>query len=194
MKKSPVLLVFVVSLTLLAACMPVQPEPPVDVTSAEWKIQNATSAAPAAIAKDAAVLDWPASPDAPPMELRAGTNGWTCLPDGPLSPGNDPMCLDGAWMQWIAAFVAGEDPALDHVGFAYMLQGGSDPSNTDPFAQGPAVGEDWVDSGPHIMVVSPDPLDPAVYSTDHTAPGPYIMWAGTPYEHLMVPVADMSME
>jgi hypothetical protein len=163
---------------------------PVEMPAAqpsEDRIANALSAAPAAVAEGAAVMDFDASGL---IELRPGSNGWTCVPDGPLSPGNDPMCLDAAWMEWLAAYVAGEDPAPSRVGIAYMLQGGSDASNTDPLAQEPEVGADWVDTGPHIMVLSPEPLDPAIFSTDHSAPGPYIMWAGTPYEHLMVPITE----
>ena len=38
-------------------------------------------------------------------------------------------------------FVAGEEPNTQVVGLAYMLQGGSDASNTDPFATEPAEGE-----------------------------------------------------
>jgi hypothetical protein len=26
--------------------------------------------------------------------LRKGTGEWTCVPDYPSTPGNDPMCLD----------------------------------------------------------------------------------------------------
>ena len=30
--------------------------------------------------------------------------------------------------------------------------------------------------------------DPSVYSSDANSGTPWIMWAGTPYEHLMIPV------
>jgi hypothetical protein len=40
------------------------------------------------------------------------------------------------------------------------------------------------------MVVVPGELDPTLFTTDHTSGLPYIMWAGTPYEHIMMPVAD----
>src|SRR5437773_1039686 len=56
-------------------------------TDAE-KIRSAMSAGPAVIAKDATIMDMPSM-----KVLRKGTNGWTCIPDGP-SPGVDPMCLD----------------------------------------------------------------------------------------------------
>ncbi len=72
-----------------------------------------------------------------------------------------------------------------------MLQEGSDASNTDPFATEPAEGEEWVNSPAHIMILLPGDLDPAVFSTDHDAGGAWIMWAGTPYEHIMMAMEDM---
>jgi hypothetical protein len=42
------------------------------------------------------------------------------------------------------------------------------------------------------MIISPDDLDPAVYSTDPHSGGPWIMFGGTPAEHLMVPVTEPS--
>ncbi len=47
---------------------------------------------------------------------------------------------------------------------------------------------DWVTSPPHTMVFPTGKLDPAIYGTNPKKGGPWIMWAGTPYEHLMVPV------
>jgi hypothetical protein len=73
---------------------------------------------------------------------------------------------------------------------AYMLQGGSDASNTDPFATEPAPGDAWMASPPHVMILLPEAIDQTVFTTDHANGGPWVMWAGTPYEHLMVPVAE----
>ena len=47
-------------------------------------IQNAMSAGPSSISSDAAILDWDLN------VIREGSNGWTCLPDRPDTPGNDP--------------------------------------------------------------------------------------------------------
>lgn len=154
----------------------------------EWKIQNAMSAAPDAISKDATVLDWPAKEGDAMKNLRAGTNTWTCLPDTPTSPGNDPICVDEMAMQWFAAYMSQESPKIAQAGIGYMLQGGSDPSNTDPFATEPKAGESWVTAPPHIMVFPASKLDAKVYGTDPMGGRPWIMWAGTPYEHLMIPV------
>jgi hypothetical protein len=74
-----------------------------------------------------------------------------------------------------------------------MLQGESAASNTDPFATEPAAGEDWLVDPPHVMLLLPGDLDQTGFSTDHDPSEPYIMWAGTPYEHIMVPVAEGEM-
>lgn len=153
----------------------------------EWKIQNAMSAAPLHISEDATILDWPGA-DGKLPELRKGTSGWTCLPDYPVSPGNDPICVDAMAMQWFGSYIAQKPPKLAQVGIGYMLQGGSDPSNTDPFAAEPALGEDWVTTPPHIMIFPSGDLDEKVYGTNHEGGHPWVMWANTPYAHLMVPV------
>lgn len=154
----------------------------------DTKIQSAMSAAPMAITKDATILDFPTEAGASFVELRPGTNGWTCFPDWSATPGNDPMCLDKSFMQWNDALATGTEPNITTPGLAYMLQGGSDASNTDPLALEPAPGEDWVSTPPHVMLLYPDKLDMTLFSTDHHYGGPYVMWAGTPYEHIMMPI------
>lgn len=153
------------------------------------KIESAMSAAPPAISAAAQILDNAVDDAGKYLVLREGSNGWSCFPDIPASPGNDPACYDATWMDWNYAFLAGEDPEPAVPGLAYMLQGGSDPSNTDPMATEPAPGEDWVASPPHVMLLLPDALDQDAFSTDHDSGQPYIMWAGTPYEHIMMPIA-----
>jgi hypothetical protein len=156
---------------------------------AQAKIEDAMSAAPAAIAKDATILDLKQDANGKFVVLREGSNGWTCFPDFPNSPTDDPMCLDQTWMKWMDALVAKKDPNITAPGIAYMLQGGTDASNTDPDASAPAAGEDWVASPPHIMILMPGKIDQSVFSTDPHSGGPWIMWPGTPYEHIMMPVA-----
>ena len=154
------------------------------------KIAGALSAAPAAIAEGAAVMDWPGEPGGEMTQLRPGTNEWMCLPDSPGSPRNDPMCLDANFRAWIEAYSARTEPEIASLGFAYMLQGGSTASNSDPFAEAPAEGEDWVYEPPHVMVVVPDPAALEGLPTDPANGGPWVMWAGTPYAHVMMPVQD----
>jgi hypothetical protein len=164
-----------------------------DDSEVQAKIESAMSAAPSSIAADATIMDNVMDDAGKFVVLQEGSNGWSCFPDIPVSPGNDPACYDQTWLDWNYAFVAGEDPNPTVAGIAYMLQGGSDASNTDPLATEPAAGEEWVNSGPHIMLILPGELDQSVFSTDHGSGEPSIMWAGTPYEHIMVPVADSMM-
>jgi hypothetical protein len=145
-------------------------------------IRSALAAAPRSIAAAAAVADLNG------RELRAGTNGWTCYPDVPSTPGTDPMCVDATWASWVQAWMGHTDPQVDRVGLAYMLSGGSDASNTDPFATQPAPGRAWIDSGPHVMLIVPDARLLAALPTDPMNGGPYVMWKQTPYAHVMMPV------
>ena len=156
--------------------------------SKEAKIQNAMSAAPRSIAKDATVMDHPEKEGGEMAVLRKGTNDWTCLPDDPSTPANDPMCLDKNSMVWAEAWMTKKEPKLAGPGIGYMLQGGGSASNTEPHAKKPAAGEKWMKEPPHVMVFPSGKLDPGVYGTDPHSGRPWIMWAGTPYEHLMIPV------
>lgn len=147
-------------------------------------IEMALSAAPDSIAKNAAV----AAPDSAGTmtALRSGTNGFTCIPDDPQSPGKDPMCLNASGMKWVQALMSGQPkPDVDEPGIAYMLQGGSDISATNPFARH-GQGTEYVESPPHYMILWPfDPAETGL-STTPKKTGTWIMWSGTPYAHLMV--------
>jgi hypothetical protein len=155
--------------------------------SDEDMIKSAMAAAPEAVAKDATIVAIGA--DGKMRTLREGTNEFTCLPDNPSSPGPDPMCGDVNAMEWAQAWMANKEPPTGKVGFMYMLAGGTDASNTDPHATGPAPGNNWIETGPHVMIVGAKgmmegyPSDPLPDTQS-----PYVMWAGTPYEHLMLPV------
>ena len=46
-----------------------------------------------------------------------------------------------------------KEPPKSKVGFMYMLAGGTDASNTDPYAQKPEPNNNWVETGPHVMIV-----------------------------------------
>ena len=64
----------------------------------EDKIARAVTAAPADITGAATIMDVDGT------ILRAGTNGWVCLPGIGLIPGDQhPMCNDAVWMKWMAA-------------------------------------------------------------------------------------------
>ena len=152
--------------------------------TAQDKIAEALAGGPAELASGAAVVDWDGT------TLREGSNGWTCFPDVPQQPGVTPMCLDGQWLKWADAWMNKKPTTgVTGVGLAYMLMGGGDASNTDPYAEKPAEGEDWVHSGPHVMIIVPDPKDLDGLPTDPNSGGPYVMWKGTPYVHIMMPIS-----
>jgi hypothetical protein len=144
------------------------------------------SAAPAAVAKGAKIVAMEAG--GAMRTIREGSNGFTCMPDNPATPGPDPMCMDAPAMEWAMAWV-GHKPPPQSTGFMYMLAGGTDASNTDPYAEKPSAQNHWVKTGPHVMIVGDAELlahYPSGADPDTTRP--YVMWAGTPYAHLMIPV------
>lgn len=178
---------------VITGCQPITAQPMPRATTGDVQLANAMSAAPIAVAKHATILGYDTD-GMPTVVLRAGDNGWTCIVDAPVSPGNDPICLDATFAAWNEALMANEDPQIKDVGIAYMLAGGSDPSNTDPFAAEPAAGADWITTPPHIMILAPGGFDGADFATEPKQDEPYIMWEGTPYEHLMVPVVPTAKE
>ena len=102
------------------------------------------------------------------------------------------MCLDATFMAWMKAMVAGQEPDVTRPGVGYMFQGGSNAHNDDPSILVPPAGGAWNIEPPHLMAINPEPLDPAM-SRDPNSGGPYVMYAGTPYEHLMIPVDPVAV-
>ena len=145
-------------------------------------IVSATSAAPREIGDHAAVIAPGANGKM--AEIRAGTNGWTCMADEPDTPGLDPMCLDKQSMMWVQSLMSkAKKPANTAPGIVYMLQGGSDISATDPYA---TKTDHFIESPPHYMIMWPYDAKSTGFSTTPKKTGTWIMWAGTPYAHLMI--------
>lgn len=154
---------------------------PANAQDRQAVIANALRAAPASITQAAAVMDWSGN------TLREGTNGWVCFPDPPNIEAA-PMCLDGPWQAWANAWQNRQPVSIDRPGIAYMLMGDAGASNTDPFAEGPTPDNEWVVTGPHLMLIVPDASSLDSYPTDPDNGGPWVMWKGTPYAHIMIPV------
>ncbi len=152
------------------------------------KIRNALMAAPQQISAGATVADWPEAPGAPPKVLRQGTNGWTCLPDLPVTQGPDPMCLDDQWLKFNDAYIKREPPKVERIGIGYMMSGHAYASNTDPFAVKETPDNEWGMDPPHIMVLVPDVKVLQGLPTHRSTTQPWVMFAGTPYAHIMIPV------
>jgi hypothetical protein len=153
------------------------------------KIALAMSAGPAEITKNATINDMTDmehtnTASGPPKQLRAGTNGWVCF-----AAVRQPMCLDKQWQKWAEAWMSKSEPKIDGTGIAYMLRGDNGASNTDPYATAPTADNQWVVSPAHVMVLVPDPKMLDAYPTDPKNGGPWVMWKGTPYAHIMLPVS-----
>ncbi len=176
-------------LTLVALLVPVLTQAQLK-SSNSARIENAVSAAPPSIGAHAAIYDWPASGQGDPIQIRAGTNGWTCYTDLPFTEGNDPMCLDETWNEVLKAQLHKQLPKITRVGVGYMAgHGGGHGSNVDPWASAPTPTNEWGYDPPHLMIVVPDAKVLKGLPTKRVASGPYVMFAGTPYAHLMIPVA-----
>lgn len=149
-------------------------------------IAKALSAAPASIAKEAGVMK--TGTDGSMQTLRESKNGFTCM----VALGS-PMCADENSMAFFGAWMKKENPP-DKTGIAYMLRGDNGASNTDPYAQAKTADNHWVKTGSHIMVVGPAAKSMGLPdSADADPTKPYLMWAGTPYAHAMIPVGSGAM-
>jgi hypothetical protein len=146
--------------------------------SAEDLMTSLKGAAPDSLIKDATLMNM-----AGMTVVKKGTNGWTCMVHGGV-----PMCVDDVALDWVHALMSKSAPP-EKVGLIYMLKGDAGVSNTDHFAKAETPDNNWVKTGPHIVIVGgvkglaqglPNRAKP-----DETAP--YVMWPGTPYEHLMLP-------
>ena len=136
-------------------------EPDGPHTSIEWKIWAFSTAAPSFIAANCTVIDSDGK-----TILREGTNGWTAMPGNPRGM-SDP---ENGWM--------------------YMLHGDMGEDNTKHLVfnkEDAAVGH-WIESGPHIMLMPKDPASLRGQTSDFNSGGPYIMFEGTGYDHIMIPV------
>ncbi len=150
-------------------------------------ISSAESAAPVSIARSATIATLVAADHV--KVLRQGSNGFTCMPDVPETPGPDPICVDEGGMLWLRALIAHKVPLEGMVGFGYMLAGGSDPDNLDPYAMAPKRGRRWVTTGPHVSLFNAGEiakLYPGGAQPDTSKP--YVMYPDTPYARIVLPV------
>lgn len=145
-------------------------------------IAHARSAAPVAIGADATIVI--------NGEVAVeGSNGWTCLPD--TMPGDGAaLCIDAVWGEMMAAVGAKAPFEATKLGISYMLMGepeGSGVSNSTPYHEHPPSAGDYVETGPHLMVIVPKELLEGI-TTDPSGGGPFVMWKDTDYAHIMIPV------
>ncbi|HSM30680.1 MAG TPA: DUF4440 domain-containing protein [Woeseiaceae bacterium] len=145
-------------------------------------VAYARAAAPAKVAANATIV----VDGAVAVE---GNNGWTCMPD--TMPGDRaPICIDDVWAEMMTAVGSQAPYEASRIGISYMLQGeppGSGVSNSTPYHPDHRNADDYVETGPHLMVIAPKELI-AHITDDPSSGGPYVMWKDTDYAHIMIPV------
>ena len=106
---------------------------------------------------------------------------------GVISGGDTPNDPD---MRWGDAWMNKKPFKAEKIGIAFMLAGDTGASNIDPYAEKRTSDNQWIAEGPHIMVLLPDLAQLDALPTDPNEGGPYVMWKGTPYAHIMVPAGE----
>jgi len=147
----------------------------------EEKIALAKAAAPSNVSDRARILD------ADNSVLQEGDNGWTCMVGSPPNYEN-PMCVDETWLGWLDAWM-NKKPYKNignMIGVNYMLVGDIPVDNDDPYNTDEGKGT-WVQEGPHLMLLVPQALFGTLPRNPYEG-GPYVMWEGTDYAHIMVPL------
>ena len=147
----------------------------------EEKIALAKAAAPSNVSDRARILD------ADNSVLQEGDNGWTCMVGSPPNYEN-PMCVDETWLGWLDAWM-NKKPYKNignMIGVNYMLVGDIPVDNDDPYNTDESKGT-WVQEGPHLMLLVPQALFGTLPRNPYEG-GPYVMWEGTDYAHIMVPL------
>ena len=159
--------------------------------SKDWEIKAYTSAAPAFIGDNATVIG------ASGKVIREGSNGWRCEPFMPMPEGGfktpheaAPACSDANAVAWANAYKSQQKPELEADGWIWMLHGDLGVDNFKPYTDGQKnMGhKHFIESGAHLMLMPKDPSSMDGQSTDYTNGGPYVMFQGTPYVHMMIPV------
>ena len=73
----------------------------------------------------------------------------------------------------------------------WMLHGDMGEDNSTPMVMSKDDAKDpdqWIESGPHLMFMPKDPSTIEGHTSDFNSGSPYVMFGGTPYAHLMIPV------
>jgi hypothetical protein len=159
--------------------------------SHEQVIAAASRGGPEFISRNAAIAWIDSSGTLHP--IREGSNGFTCVIVRP-DPFAGAICGDQNAAAWLLAMLHGAaaPPAMSAPGIAYMAEGGTHFED----AQGNvlmehelsphAAGSHRVREQAHWMLIWPFEAATSGLPTKENATGTYIMFAGTPWAHLMV--------
>jgi len=148
----------------------------------EAMIASAKSAGPSSVTSNATIK----APDG--TVLQEGSSSYTCYPQQEII---GPMCNEAVWDGLIGAMLNKQEFSPDTFSVSYMLAGEGSAignSNSDPYATEPENSEDWIKEGPHLMIVVPNRAMLKGMSRNTSDPV-YVMWADTPYAHVMVKIA-----
>jgi hypothetical protein len=182
----------------LVACgkerrVPAADEGPVPGSTA-YKVGQAVSAGPEWLSSIATVAQWPLADTAQFTILRAASASWTCFPDQPMTPRSDPLCADDQFVGWLTAWRAhARSPQLTGMAVAYALKGFQVASESDPLKARPDSGRAWIELPPAVLVALPDAKTYRGMPTQPSAAGKWVLWAGTAWAVLVVPMAQVTI-
>jgi hypothetical protein len=150
------------------------------------KIASAMQAGPAFVTRNATVLDYPTSPTGEFRVLRAGTNGWTCLPGFPGTNHDEPGCFDQVFLQFLKDSMAGRTPNVRSIGISYMYGGKWVPNKSHVMGSG-----NEFHVGPHIMIIGLDQKMMQALNQDGSNGQPYVnSLPGHSELYLVIPIRE----
>jgi hypothetical protein len=177
------MLLHVASLCLLSSPLLAQGAPNKEAT--EEFAGEAREGAPERISDQAGIVRM--DPKGKVTPVSQSKNGFTCtlMPDESRSP----VCADERGFAWLVSAISQkpQPPAIDKPGIAYMAKGATHYETSDgKMMMVPGAGTKEVREPPHWMIIWPFDSASTGIPTKSNAGGSYIMFAGTPYAHLMV--------
>ena len=157
-------------LVLIAAVVTFAQSPPSGKSKSDAeKITSAMQAGPKFVTQSATVLDYPTSPDGEYRVLRAGTNGWTCLPGYAEAAHDEPGCFDQVFLQFIKDSMARRTPNVQRIGISYMYGGKWVRNKSHAMGSGAEF-----HVGPHIMIIGLDQKTLQTLNHDASNGEPYV--------------------
>ena len=174
-------------LVLIAAVVTFAQSPPSGKSKSDAeKITSAIQAGPKFVTQSATVLDYPTSPDGEYRVLRAGTNGWTCLPGYAGAAHDEPGCFDQVFLQFIKDSMAGRTPNVQRIGISYMYGGKWVPNKSHAMGSGAEF-----HVGPHIMIIGLDQKTLQTLNHDASNGEPYVnSLPGRSELYLVIPIRE----
>jgi hypothetical protein len=174
-------------LVLITAVVTFAQSPPSGKSKSDAeKITSAMQAGPKFVTQSATVLDYPTSPDGEYRVLRAGTNGWTCLPGYAGAAHDEPGCFDQVFLQFIKDSTAGLTPNVQRIGISYMYGGKWVPNKSHAMGSNAEF-----HVGPHIMIIGLDQKTLQTLNHDASNGEPYVnSLPGRSELYLVIPIRE----